>query len=89
MMHLLLLLLLYSGVACSYAELEKSQLEKFKSVRYIAFEKENPIEYQDIRDVDCSGNLTTVFIVHGFFKISLKEPLTMKDDIFMHRSDVK
>ncbi|KAG4077767.1 hypothetical protein HA402_011196 [Bradysia odoriphaga] len=90
-MHSLLLslLLLYSGVTYSYDELEQSQLEKYKNVRYIAFEKENPIQYQDIRDVECSGNLSTVFIVHGFFKISLKEPLNMKDDIFKYRPDVK
>ncbi|XP_037029956.1 calcium-activated chloride channel regulator 4-like [Bradysia coprophila] len=88
-MHSLLLLLLSFGVTYSYAELEQSHLEKYKNVQYIAFEKENPIQQQDIRDVECSGNLSTVFIVHGYFKISLKEPLNTKDDIFKYRQDVK
>lgn len=90
MVHLLfLLLLLYSGVTYSYEELAKSPLETYRNVRYMAFKKENPTNHEDIRDVDCSGNLTTVFIVHGFFKISLEQPLSIKDEIFTYRPDVK
>lgn len=84
------LLLFLSGISYSYAQLQQSQLEKFKNVRYFAFTKDNPNQLFDIRNVSCSGsNLTTVFIVHGFFKISLLEPLRMKDDIFDFESDIQ
>lgn len=85
---LLLLLLLYCVVSSATAELKQSSLEKLKNVRYLGFTKENPTELVDIRGLDCSGNLTTVFIVHGYFTISLEKPHNLKDDFFKYNPDV-
>lgn len=83
-----LLLLFYFGVSYSYAVLEQSKLEKLKNVKYLGYTREKQSDHVDIRDIDCSGNVTTVFIIHGFFKISLLEPMTLKDDIFKYDADV-
>lgn len=82
-------LLFISCITYLYGQFQESKLEKLKNVRYFAFTKKDPNKLFGIRDADCSDrNLTTVFIVHGFFKISLKEPLTTKDDIFHSEPDV-
>lgn len=83
-----LFLFLYFFISSSYAALEQSQLEKLKNVKYLGYTREDQDNYVDIRDIDCSKNMTTVFVIHGYFKISLQQPMKLKDDIFKYDPNV-
>lgn len=73
-----------------YASLERSQLEKQHGIQYMSFTRGNPQSSVDIRDINnFDDGLTSVFVIHGYWTISLDKPLNMKDAIFQHDPNVE
>lgn len=91
MWRLVFIFYLFRGVysnSSQYSSLELSQLERNNDVKYLTFTKDDRKTSKDIRDVNFNDGQVTVFIVHGYLMTSLKEPLTLKDDILKYNQNV-